>query len=380
MSKHQKIIYFDNNSTTQTHPFIYDAIKPFVVENYGNASSSHPLGKRSRNIIDESRKSIAKHLNCATDNIYFCSSSTEANNLILQGIASYYKYNLHMITSTVEHPAVYNTMKWLSSQYPKVTVTFLPVDRYGCVEPHVLKTAIKPGKTKVFSVILANNEIGTIQDIKALKAVLSNDIILHVDATQMAGKYPIDTTKYGIDALTCSGHKIHAMKGVACFYLNDRCGVKACVFGGSQERSLRPGTEAPALIYSLKLAFDYNLNKKHQLATINKLNNMVMYLVKNINKVTPIRLNGHPERRLPNNISITFLDESIDGTRLINELYKRGICCSVGSACSLMKKSRILDAIGISDAHSKRTLRIGLSEYNTIDECITFVNTIKLLS
>lgn len=380
MSSLKNIIYMDNNSTTKPHPIVFKKLNSDFL--YGNPSSSHKLGKIARKALEKSRKEIAKHLKVKPKEIYFNSGASEGNNMIINGCLKGPKCNnkSHIITSSIEHASILKSCNNVSKKYGCV-ITFIPVDEHGFFIYDEIIGAITKN-TVLVSLMLANNVIGTIQKdiISKVGEYLKDfpDIHFHCDATQMLGKYHINCKKLKVDSLTGSGHKFHALKGCGILYLKENSGIEPCITGGMQEFNMRAGTENVMSALSMSIAMNYNLNPKRYRVVHKKIKKMRDFIENELKKnILGIIVNGHPSKRLVNTLSICI--PNYNSRKLVKTLSKYGICVNIGSACSLGKRDHVLTAIGVPMDLERGTLRISLSEYNTLKECELFVKTLLKL-
>lgn len=370
-----KIRYFDHAATTAVDERVLEAMIPYFCENYGNPSSLYSIGKSNREIINIYRMKIASILNCKVNEIYFTSCGSESDNLILKGIAfaNSHKGN-HIITSQIEHPAILNTCKYLEKS--GFRVTYLKPNSKGIIDINDLKRHINRN-TILISIMFANNEIGTIQPIKEIGEIAKrNRIFFHTDAVQAMGNINIDVKKYNIGALSMSAHKFYGPKGVGVAYINENIPFIRMQDGGHQERDKRAGTENVAGIVGT--------GKALELATqqINEYNKKIRFLrdffVSQIYQRVPyIRINGDMENRLSGNANISF--NGVDGSKLLAELDKKGICASSGSACSagLLNPSHVLLAIGVPNNLARGSLRITFGKENTLEDTKFLIDSVE---
>ncbi len=360
-----KRIYLDNSATTKVSPEVLDAMLPCFTENYGNPSSLHTMGQEANVAVQAAREQVAKAIGADAGEIIFTSCGTEADNLAIVGTAyANKKKGDHIITSSVEHPAILRTCEYLEKEGFKVT--YLPVDNYGMVSPASVEAAITP-QTTLISVMAVNNEIGTIQPIREIgKIANEHKIYFHTDAVQGVGKIPINVKNDNIDMLSLAGHKIHAPKGVGALYVKKGTRVQALIHGGGQERNMKSGTENVPGIVGLGKACeiaqrDFDKNVVHMTKLRNKL-------MEGILKIDHVRLNGHPTIRSPNNVNASF--SFIEGESLVLFLDMAGIEASTGSACSSknLKASHVLLACGMNPEEAHGSLRFTNSELNTEEE------------
>jgi cysteine desulfurase len=360
----QRPIYLDYNATTPVDPAVLEAMLPFLRENFGNASSTeHSYGWQAAKAVEIARISCAKIIGATASSIVFTSGATEANNLALLGVLRPFlreKSKPHLVTTAVEHKAVLDVAHALEKE--GVDVTYLPVDEYGRVTAAQVKSALTPA-TRMVSVMFGQNEIGSINPIGDIGALLPDDVIFHVDAAQTVGKMPIDVSALGVDLLSASGHKFYAPKGIGFLYVARNVEVAPQLFGGGQEHGLRPGTLNVASIVALGKAAELCL---HEMSSeTDRLRLLRDEFIARIKSALPtVRLNGHPTERLVSNMSFTFDDLSAD----IFALGLPGIAVSAGSACAKGATSHVLKAIGLDESHANATLRIGIGRFTTAND------------
>jgi cysteine desulfurase len=359
-------IYLDNAATTPVDKRVLEAMLPYYSDVFGNPSSLHSHGQEAKKAIKEAREKVAKALGADFDEIYFTSGGSESDNWALKGVAYALKEKgNHIITTEIEHHAVLHTCRYLEKEGFKVT--YLPVDEYGLVKPEDLKKAITD-KTILVSIMFANNEIGTIEPIEELvKIAHEKNIYFHTDAVQAVGNVPIDVKKLDVDLLSLSAHKIYGPKGVGALYIKKGVKIHSLIQGGTQERNRRAGTENVPGIVGLGEAIE--LITKNLDSHINKLKFLRDKLINGIlEKIPYTRLNGHPTKRLPGNVNVSF--EFIDGESLILNLDMAGICASSGSACTSgsLEPSHVLLAIGLSKELARGSLRLTIGKDNTEED------------
>lgn len=370
-----KRIYLDNAATTKTAPKVVEAMLPYFSEYYGNASSIYRLGAESKKVIMQSRDIIAKSLNADSDEIYFTAGGTESDNWALVAAAEAYgTKGGHIITSRIEHHAVLHTCQYLEER--GYEVTYIDVDENGIIKLEDLKRAIRPD-TILISVMFANNEIGTLQPIAEIgKIAREKGILFHTDAVQVYGHLPIDVKALSIDMLSASGHKFHGPKGIGFLYIKKGVKLRSFMHGGAQERSRRAGTENVPAIAGIGAAAENAFQDMEVRAE--KVSRLRDYLIERIEKEIPYcRLNGHRTRRLPNNVNFSF--RFIEGESLLMMLDMKGICASSGSACTsgALDPSHVLLAIGLPHEIAHGSLRLTLSEENTVEELDDTVDAIR---
>ncbi|AFD00347.1 cysteine desulfurase NifS [Methanocella conradii HZ254] len=360
-----KKVYLDNSATTRVSQEVLDAMLPFFTETYGNPSSLHTMGQEASAAVQKAREQVARAIGADAEEIIFTSCGTEADNLALVGTAyANRKKGNHIITSSIEHPAILRTCEFLEKE--GFRVTYLPVDRYGMVSPADVEAAIRP-ETTLISVMAVNNEIGTIQPVREIGRIAKeHNVYFHSDAVQAVGKVPINVKKDDIDMLSLSGHKIHAPKGVGALYVKKGTRIQALIHGGGQERNMKSGTENVPGIVGLGQACeaairDFDKNTAHMKRLRDKL-------IEGLLKIDRVRLNGHPTIRSPNNVNVSF--SFIEGESLVLFLDMSGIEASTGSACSSknLKASHVLLACGLPPEEAHGSLRLTNCAFNTEDE------------
>ncbi len=366
----KKIIYLDNNATTQVDKSVEKEMRKWQTSMYGNPSSLHFFGQQISKVIEKVRLEIAEKINCEPDEIIFTVSGSEGNNLCIKGFCEANKEKgKHIITSSVEHPSVINTCKHLEEQ--GFEITYLPVDREGFVSPKELEKAIK-SDTILVSIMHAQNEIGTIQDIENFVKICSkHNVSFHIDAVQSFLKLPLDVKELGLSMATFSGHKIHAPKGIGFIFKRRDIKIRRQIDGGGQEFGLRSGTENTAYIVGLSKAIKLFSNKD-----IEKMRVLQKFLIIKLSKMKNILLNGTKDltKRICNNINISV--ENVEGEHILNELSKKGICVSTGSACSSKstKVSPILKAVNCPSEFIHGNIRISISKFTSQKDIKEFFN------
>ena len=368
------MIYLDNAATTRVRDEIVKKMIPYYCIEYGNPSSIYTLGRSSKRAIEKAREQIANLIRAQSKEIYFTSGGSESDNTALNGIANLKKKNgKHIITSRIEHPAILETCKKLEEDGYKIS--YLNVDENGLINLGDLANIIND-ETILISIMFANNEIGTIQQIEKIAQIAhSKDIIFHTDAVQAVGNIKIDVKKMGIDMLSLSSHKIYGPKGVGALYVKNGIDFERFINGGHQEKNKRAGTENVAGIVGFGEAGEIisrNLDK--HIAHLRELRDY--YLEEVSSKIKNIKINGSLENRLPGNANISF--EGINGGDLLLELDNKGICASSASACSSSSSlpSHVLTAIGVEKRFINGALRTTFGAYNTKDEVDYLVNAL----
>ena len=359
-------VYLDNNATTKVDEEVVKAMIPYFSEYYGNPFSLHLFGNETGLAVTQARQTIADILKAKPNEIIFTASGSEADNLAIRGIAKAYKHRgKHIITSTIEHPAVKNTFMDLMED--GFEITMVPVDENGVMIMDEFKKALRED-TILVSVMHANNEVGTFQPIEEMaKITKERKIIFHVDAVQTMGKVEIYPEKMGIDLLSFSGHKFHAPKGIGVLYKRDGVRLARIITGGNQEGKRRPGTSNVPYIVGLAKALQMAVaNMKEEW---NREETLRDYFEDEVSKRIPeIKINGKGARRLPGTSSITF--KYLEGESMLLNLSLKGIAVSSGSACSSdsLQPSHVLLAMGVPAEFAHGTLRFSLSKYTTKEE------------
>jgi cysteine desulfurase len=356
-------IYLDYAASTPVDPLVVNEMSLYYNDIYGNPSSIHQQGQSAREAIDEARDKVARLIGAKSTEIIFTSGGSESNNLALKGIALAQKdKGNHIITSNIEHPSVANTCKSLETSGFRVTL--IPVDEYGMVNPDDVKKAITP-RTILISIMHANNEIGTIQPLSEISAIARDaGVYLHADAVQTTGHIEVDVEKMGIDMLSISAHKLYGPKGVGALYLRNGVNIIPLIHGGGQENGYRSGTENIAGIAGFGKAAE--LAKEELVDEIKREIGLRNYLIHELsNRIDNVKLNGHPEKRLPNNSNISI--DGINSADLLLSLDSQGIYISTGSACIALESepSHILTAIGLSPAMARSALRLTIGRWTT---------------
>jgi cysteine desulfurase len=358
----QKLIYFDNAATTRVDDEVVKAMIPYFTEKYGNASSTHFKGQEAKEALEKSRNTIAKAIGAKTHEIIFTSGGTEANNLALKGLffANYPQKN-HIITTKIEHDCVLNTCKWLEKLGAKIT--YLDVNAEGLINLEELERAITD-KTILVSIIHGNNEIGTIQDLEAIgKICKKKGTLLHTDACQSFTKVQLDVKKQNLSLVTLNAHKIHGPKGVGALYIQDGISIVPIAHGGGHERKIRSGTEnVPGVVGFAK---SVEIANRKDLEKMTKLRDK---LIEGLLKIPNTRLNGSRNKRLCNNVNVSF--NNIEGESIGGYLENMGVCTSTGSACAShsLETSHVLKAIGLAPVQANSSIRISISKYTTEEE------------
>ena len=362
-------IYLDNHSTTPMDPRVLETMLPYFTEKFGNAASrNHAFGWQAEEGVENARKQIAKLIHADPKEIVFTSGATESDNLALKGVVEmYHEKGDHIITSSTEHRAVLDTAKSLEAKRG-VKVTYLPVDKYGMVNPEDVRNAITD-RTILISIMFANNEIGTLNPVKEIgKIAKEKGVLFHCDATQGVGKVPVNVQEMGIDLMSFTGHKIYGPKGIGALYVrkkSPRVRIAAQMDGGGHERGMRSGTLAVPLIVGFGKACE--LCEQEMAAEASRLTTMRDRLHKTITTaLEDVYLNGHPSERLPNNLNLSFA--YVEGESLL--MGCKEIALSSGSACTsaTLEPSYVLRALGVGTELAHSSIRFGLGRFTTDEE------------
>jgi cysteine desulfurase len=356
-------VYLDNNATTPVLPDVFEAMRPYFAEHFGNASSIHHHGQETRAAVERAREAIADLVGCRASEVVFTSGGTEGDNLAIFGLA---RAGDHLISSTIEHHAVLNSCKRLEAM--GCEVTFVPVDGRGLIDPDDIRRSLRP-KTRLISIIMANNETGVLQPVEEIgKIAAEADVYFHTDAVQAAGKVPIQTKRIGCDLLSLSGHKLHAPQGVGALYVRKGTLLQPLFYGGSHERSRRAGTENVAGIIGLGKAAE--IAKKAldagDLARMAALRDRIQETI--LAEVEATGVNGDGVPRVPNTTNIYF--DYIEGEALVIALDLKGLAVSTGAACSsgAIEPSHVLTAMGLPPERARASIRFSLGKQNTSEE------------
>ena len=371
----KKLIYMDNAATTPVKPEVLDAMLPYFTEKFGNPSSIYSISSENKKAITDAREVIAKTINTTPENIYFTAGGSESDNWALKATAdAYASKGKHIITTKIEHHAILHTCEYLETK--GFEITYLDVDENGLVKLDELTAAIRPD-TILISVMFANNEIGTIEPIAEIgKIAHEHGVLFHTDAVQAYTQVPIDVEAMNIDMMSTSGHKINGPKGIGFLYIRKGVKIKSFIHGGAQERHRRAGTENVTGIIGLAKAAEIaTANMKERTAEEIKVRD---HLIERIEKEIPYaKLNGDRVKRLPNNVNFSF--QFVEGESMLILLDSKGICASSGSACTSgsLDPSHVLLAIGLPHEIAHGSLRLTLSEKNTVEEIDFVVDELK---
>lgn len=371
------IIYFDNFATTSLNEEVFDSMKNFLIYNYSNPSSLYEFSQKSRVAIEKSRENISNYINADKNELFFTSGGTEADNWAFIGMTLFKgRKNGHIILTAFEHSAILETAKFLKNR--GFDVTYIFPDRDGFIDAKDVTNAIRED-TFLVSVMYVNNEVGTIQDIKKICSFVKKknpNIVFHTDAVQALSEIKIDVKDLNVDLLSISGHKVHAPKGIGALYIKSGTEIENFIFGGSQERSRRAGTENVAGIVGFSKAIDILRDSREK--NVSKRFALREYFLKILNEnFSRFNINGSLENRYSGNINISFPE--VDKEMLIMSMDFRGICISGGSACSsgAVEKSHVLDAMGIEEELKNSAVRISFGENNTFEEIDEFILALK---
>ena len=357
------MLYFDHSATTPIHPDVLSLINGLNQDIYGNPSSIHAAGRKAKHVVETARKQIAAAINCTSKEIIFTGGGSEANNLVLWNMI--YRNRKHVITSAIEHPAILAVLRQL--EHLAITHTIVPVNKYGCVNPEDIDSAIRDD-TGLITIMLANNEVGTVEPLQDIaKIAKKHNVLFHSDGVQVLGKLPIDVQELGVDMMSFSAHKFYGPKGVGTLYIKEGIVMKPLIAGGSQEKSLRAGTENVGGIAGLGRAAELVTKSLSDVGrTLTALE--TQFKTKFSEQHTNIIYNGFEDNHLPGLISLTI--PGIASDLLLIHLDNEDIAVSSGSACSAgtISPSPVLKAMGISDKQNLETIRISAGRDNTSKE------------
>jgi cysteine desulfurase len=359
-------VYLDHNATTPVHPEVLKAMLPYYKDKFGNASSIHDFGREVKVALEDSREKVAKLIHASPNEIYFTSGGTESDNLAIKGTAfANRKKGKHIITSKIEHHAILESCKFLEKE--GFEVKYLPVDKYGFIDPDDLKKAIRKD-TILVSLMYANNEVGTKEPLEELcKITKENGVYFHTDAVQAMGKIPVDVQKLNVDMLSISAHKIYGPKGVGAIYIRKGTRITPWSHGGSHERSRRAGTENVPGIVGLAKAVE--VAHKDMEEQSRYLRNLSEAFYKKLTQAIPnVFLNGDLERRIPNTLNLSF--KAVEGESIILSLDLKGVAVSTGSACAsgALEPSHVLYAMGIAPEIAQAAIRFSFGRENTMED------------
>jgi len=355
------MIYLDYNATTPIAREVAEAMIPFIVEDFGNPSSVHPIGRRAKETLEYARGQVSSLLGCDPDEIIFTSGGTESNNMVLKSLTwSLREKGCHIITTRIEHPSIMNTALYLMEA--GCDVTFLPVDRFGTLDPAEVRKAIRKD-TILITVMHANNETGTIQPISEISAIArEHGILFHTDAAQCIGKIETKVGDLGVDLLTIAGHKLYAPKGVGALYIRKGIEIEPLMHGGGQERGLRSGTENVVHIVGLGKACEIiTKNLSDEMLRMRALRDSLYDQIRSA--IPEVVLHGHPEQRLPNTLFISF--PGMIGEEILRDIPE--LCASTGAAChdKSVSLSHVLGAMGVGKEVGMGAIRLSLGRPTT---------------
>lgn len=359
-----KPIYLDYNATTPVDPRAAEAMLPFIHEHFGNPSSSHIFGTTAKKAVEKARKQVTEMLHCQIDEVIFTSGGSESNNYAIKGAAHAYRHKgNHIITSSVEHPAVIEVCRYLEEQ--GYNVTYLRVDEYGLVDPHQVEDAITP-QTILITIMHANNEVGTVEPIAEVAEITHrHGVLVHSDCAQAIGKIPVRVDELNVDLLSVAGHKLYAPKGIGALYIHPGVKLEKFIHGANHEMNWRAGTENVIEIVGLGEAcelINQNLSKyqEHMQKMRDRLENGLKKRVPNI------RINGHPEKRLPNTSSLSF--KGLEANTILSELSQ--VAASAGAAChsDRVEVSSVLEAMQVPLEYAMGTIRLSVGRFTTTAE------------
>ena len=370
------MIYLDYNATTPIDAGVAEAMLPYLLSHYGNPSSNHPLGREAKTAVELARGQVAGLLGCASDEIIFTSGGSESNNMAIKGAAhSHQAHDNHIITSVIEHPSVLNPCRSLEAD--GFRITYLPVDEQGVVLLGELEEMISKD-TILVSIMLANNETGTLQPLSEISRICRrHGVLVHTDASQAVGKIPVQVEELGVDLLTVAGHKMYAPKGIGALYIRKGVRIEPLIHGAGHEHGLRAGTE--------NVIFDVALGKACEIAMAScrddSLKKLTDFFLNGIQELfgTRVKLNGAPDMRLPNTVNISFI--GFHGTDILAWLGD-DMAASTGSAChaGMVSISPVLRAMGVSDEIGRGAVRFSLGRMTTRDEIVQVLQKLAKLA
>lgn len=365
----------DHAATTDMLPQVRKAMNPYLMDEYGNASTAYGMGQRAQKAMEDAREKIAYRLDAHPEEIFFTSGGSESDNWVIKNVAGAKKeQGKHIITSQIEHHAILRSCEYLESL--GYDVTYLPVDDYGVVDPKELKDAIKADTTLV-SIMTGNNEIGTIEPITELGAIAkSKGVDFHTDAVQAVGQIPLSLAQLPVDYLSASAHKFHGPKGVGFLYVRKDENLPSFIHGGSQERGKRAGTENVAGIVGMAEALDIAVQEMRY--TRPRLIRLRNYFVERVlHEIADTRLNGHRYQRLPGNVNFSI--RGVDATALLVLMEEEGICASAGSACNTgqTRISHVIEAIHVPEDYAAGSIRFTMGRASSRQEVDQTIEALK---
>jgi len=372
----KRFVYADNAATTKVLPEVRDVMMPFFDEVYGNPSSAYSKGAEAASPLMQARETIASLLGAKTTEIFFTASGSEADNWAIKGAAqANAKKGRHIISSKFEHHAVLHALE--SLERDGFEVTYVDVNKNGVIDPADVEKAIRPDTTLI-AIMMANNEIGTIQPIKEIAAIgKAHGVTVFTDAVQAVGNMPVNVKELGVDMLSLSGHKIHAPKGIGVLYIRTGTRCRTLIDGGGQERGRRGGTENVAFAVALAKALEIATARLSDMARVKAMRDRLMNTL--LDKIPYAHVNGDTDRRLAGNLNMTF--ECVEGESLLMWLDASGICASTGSACNSasLEPSHVLLSIGVPVEHAHGSLRFSLSHENTEEDVDHIIQTLPVI-
>lgn len=368
-------IYMDHAATTELLPEAKKAMEPYLMEEYGNASTAYDMGKKTRQAVEESRERIAGILDASPEEIFFTSCGSESDNWVIKNVGgAKKKQGKHIITTKIEHHAILRSCEYMESLGYKLT--YLDVNEYGQVSPAMLREALRPDTTLV-SVMMGNNEIGTIEPITEIgKELRGKGIAFHTDAVQTVGQIPLSMARIPVDYLSASAHKFHGPKGVGFLYVRKDRDLPSFIHGGEQERGKRAGTENVAGIVGMAEALSVAAAEMNIVRP--RLVRLRNYFVERLmHEIPEVRLNGHPYKRLPGNVNISI--RGVDATSLLVLLEEEGICASAGSACNTgqTRISHVIAAIGVPEEWAAGSLRFTMGRDTNKNQVDMTIESLK---
>ena len=366
-------IYLDYAATTPTHPNVVEAMLPYFTNSFGNPSSIYACGQDAKEATEGARANVAALIGARDEEITFTSGGTEADNAALKGVAYASKDKGHIITSSIEHHAILETGHFLETQ--GFEITYLPVDEHGMVDPDDVRQAITD-KTVIVSIMHANNEVGTIQPIAEIGRITREaGAYLHTDAVQSAGHVPLNVDELGVDLLSMSAHKLYGPKGIGAFYVRKGTKLVSFMHGGEQEYGRRAGTHnVPGIVGLGKAVQIAQQEIDEEAERVTRLRDKLLNGIQE--SIDHVRINGHPQMRLPNNLNVSI--SYAEGEAMCLKLDREGICCSTGSACTSAdtSPSHVLTALGLDPLQAHSSLRFSLGKWTTEEEIDRVLNTL----
>lgn len=368
-------VYMDHAATTELLPEVKNAMEPYLMDEFGNASTSYEMGKKTRQVLEESRERIAAVLDAHPEEIFFTSGGSESDNWVIKNVAgAKKKMGKHIITSKIEHHAVLRSCEYMESL--GYDITYLDVDEYGLVDIKTLRDAIRE-ETTLVSIMTGNNEIGTIEPVAEIgKELRGKGIAFHTDAVQAVGQIPLSMARLPVDYLSASAHKFHGPKGVGFLYVRKDRDLPSFIHGGGQERGKRAGTENVAGIVGMAEALSIAAREMH--VTRPRLVRLRNYFTERLlHEIPEVRLNGHPYKRLPGNVNVSVKD--VDATSLLILLEEEGICASAGSACSSgqTRISHVIEAIHVPSEWAAGSVRFTMGRQTGKTEVDAVIDGMK---